>query len=64
MSSENLTLMKMCLRAFAVAMLATVALYKVEADVFEVNDSFSTELLPTSEIWNHMLIDLADPLSF
>jgi hypothetical protein len=45
-------------------MLATVALYRVEADVFEVNDSVPTELLPTSEIWNHMLIDLADALSF
>jgi hypothetical protein len=45
-------------------MLAAVALYKVEVDVFEVNETFPTHPLPTSEIWNHMPIDLVDPLSF
>jgi hypothetical protein len=63
-SSENLPLMKIRLRAFAVVMLAAVALYKVEVDVCEVNDTFPTQLLPTSETWSHMLVDLVDPLSF
>jgi len=45
-------------------MLAAVALYKVDVDVFEVNDTFPTQLLPTSETWSHMLVDLVDPLSF